>query len=242
MDFSNYNIGLGITGSFCTFAKARKEIQRLCDMGANVVPVFSFNAQTCDTRFGSAKDYVDGICEITGNEGIRTICAAEPIGPNNFLDIMVIAPCTGNTAAKLCNGITDTPVLMATKAHMRNGKPLVIAISTNDALGASFKNIGMLMNMKNIYFVPFGQDNCKSKPNSMIAKMELLPDTIEAALAGRFCRPRRNADQTEPGGGSDEKCRRRFIMQKIRASYCSGCFWQGRILWRKIRAFLPHRI
>ena len=131
---------------------------------------FSFNAQTCDTRFGSAKDYVDGICEITGNEGIRTICAAEPIGPNNFLDIMVIAPCTGNTAAKLCNGITDTPVLMATKAHMRNGKPLVIAISTNDALGASFKNIGMLMNMKNIYFVPFGQDNCKSKPNSMIAK------------------------------------------------------------------------
>ncbi|MFR8038234.1 flavoprotein [Clostridium fessum] len=108
-DFSNYNIGLGITGSFCTFAKTRKEIQRLCDMGANVVPVFSFNAQTCDTRFGSAKDYVDGICEITGNEGIRTICAAEPIGPNNFLDIMVIAPCTGNTAAKLCNGITDTP-------------------------------------------------------------------------------------------------------------------------------------
>ena len=173
MDFSNYNIGLGITGSFCTFAKARKEIQRLCDMGANVVPVFSFNAQTCDTRFGSAKDYVDGICEITGNEGIRTICAAEPIGPNNFLDIMVIAPCTG----------------MATKAHMRNGKPLVIAISTNDALGASFKNIGMLMNMKNIYFVPFGQDNCKSKPNSMIAKMELLPDTIEAALAGKQIQP-----------------------------------------------------
>ena len=189
MDFSNYNIGLGITGSFCTFAKARKEIQRLCDMGANVVPVFSFNAQTCDTRFGSAKDYVDGICEITGNEGIRTICAAEPIGPNNFLDIMVIAPCTGNTAAKLCNGITDTPVLMATKAHMRNGKALVIAISTNDALGASFKNIGMLMNMKNIYFVPFGQDNCKSKPNSMIAKMELLPDTIEAALAGKQIQP-----------------------------------------------------
>ena len=136
-----------------------------------------------------SEDYVDGICEITGNEGIRTICAAEPIGPNNFLDIMVIAPCTGNTAAKLCNGITDTPVLMATKAHMRNGKPLVIAISTNDALGASFKNIGMLMNMKNIYFVPFGQDNCKSKPNSMIAKMELLPDTIEAALAGKQIQP-----------------------------------------------------
>ena len=151
MDFDKYNIGFGITGSFCTFAKARKAVEHLCEMGANVIPIFSFNAQTCDTRFGSAKEYVEGICEITGNEGIRSICAAEPIGPNNFLDIMVIAPCTGNTAAKLTGGIVDTPVLMAAKAHLRNGKPLVIAISTNDALGAGFKNIGMLMNMKNIY-------------------------------------------------------------------------------------------
>ena len=189
MDFSKYNIGLGITGSFCTFARARKEIQRLKDMGANVIPIFSFNAQNCDTRFGSAKDFVEGICEITGNEGICTICAAEPIGPNNFLDIMVIAPCTGNTAAKLCNGITDTPVLMAAKAHMRNGKPLVISISTNDALGANFKNIGLLMNTKNIYFVPFGQDNHKSKPNSLIAKMDLLPETIEYALNGKQLQP-----------------------------------------------------
>ncbi len=189
MDFSKYNIGFGITGSFCTFAKARKEVEHLCDMGANVIPVFSFQAQKCDTRFGSAKEYVEGICEITGNEGIRTIPAAEPIGPNNFLDIMVIAPCTGNTAAKLCNGITDTPVLMAAKAHMRNGKPLVIAISTNDALGANFKNIGMLMNMKQIYFVPFGQDNHKSKPNSLVAKMELLPDTIEYALERKQIQP-----------------------------------------------------
>lgn len=189
MDFSKYNIGFGITGSFCTFAKARKEVEHLCDMGANVIPVFSFQAQKCDTRFGSAKEYVEGICEITGNEGIRTILAAEPIGPNNFLDIMVIAPCTGNTAAKLCNGIIDTPVLMAAKAHMRNGKPLVIAISTNDALGANFKNIGMLMNMKQIYFVPFGQDNHKSKPNSLVAKMELLPDTIEYALERKQIQP-----------------------------------------------------
>ena len=140
-------------------------------------------------KFISEKDYVEGICDITGNEGIRTICAAEPIGPNNFLDIMVIAPCTGNTAAKLCNGITDTPVLMAAKAHMRNGKPLVISISTNDALGANFKNIGMLMNTKNVYFVPFGQDNCKSKPNSLVAKMELLPETIEYALNGKQIQP-----------------------------------------------------
>ncbi len=189
MDFSNYNIGFGITGSFCTFAKARKEVTRLKEMGANVIPIFSFHAQSCDTRFGSAKEFVDGICDITGNEGIKTISQAEPIGPNNFLDIMVIAPCTGNSAAKLCNGITDTPVLMAAKAHMRNGKSLVVAISTNDALGVNFKNIGGLMNMKNIYFVPFGQDNYKSKPNSMIAKMELLPDTIEMALSGKQIQP-----------------------------------------------------
>ena len=189
MDFSKCNIGFGITGSFCMFSRARKEIQHLTELGANVIPIFSLNAQTCDTRFGSARDYVEGICNITGNEGIRTISDAEPIGPNNFLDIMVIAPCTGNTAAKLCNGITDTPVLMAAKAHMRNGKPLVISISTNDALGANFKNIGMLMNTKNVYFVPFGQDNCKSKPNSLVAKMELLPETIEYALNGKQIQP-----------------------------------------------------
>lgn len=189
MDFSNCNIGYGITGSFCTFAKTRKEVVRLTEMGANVIPIFSYQAQSCDTRFGSAKEFVEGICEITGNEGIKTMQQAEPIGPNNFLDIMVIAPCTGNSAAKLCNGITDTPVLMASKAHMRNGKPLVIAISTNDALGVNFKTIGGLMNMKNIYFVPFGQDNYKSKPNSMIAKMELLPDTIELAMRGKQIQP-----------------------------------------------------
>lgn len=189
MDFSNCNIGYGITGSFCTFAKTRKEIIRLTEMGANVIPIFSYQTQNCDTRFGNAREFVEGVCEITGNEGIKSIQQAEPIGPKNYLDIMVIAPCTGNSAAKLTNGITDTPVLMAAKAHMRNGKPLVIAISTNDALGVNFKTIGALMNMKNIYFVPFGQDNFKSKPNSMIAKMELLPETIEAAMCGRQIQP-----------------------------------------------------
>ena len=165
MDFSKCNIGLGITGSFCMFSRARKEIERLTELGANVIPIFSFNAQTCDTRFGSAKDYVEGICDITGNEGIRTICAAEPIGPNNFLDIMVIAPCTGNTAAKLCNGITDTPVLMAAKAHMRNGKPLVISISTNDALGANFKKYRYAYEYEKMCILfRLGRINCKSKP------------------------------------------------------------------------------
>jgi dipicolinate synthase subunit B len=189
MDFSNCNIGYGITGSFCTFSKAKKAVKTLVDMGANVIPIFSYQAQSCDTRFGSAKEFVDEICEITGNEGIRTMQQAEPIGPNNFLDIMVIAPCTGNSAAKMMNGITDTPVLMAAKAHMRNGKPLVIAISTNDALGINFKTIGALMNMKHIYFVPFGQDNYKSKPNSMIAKLDLLPKTIEEAMRDRQIQP-----------------------------------------------------
>jgi dipicolinate synthase subunit B len=189
MDFSNYNIGYGITGSFCTFAKARKAVEHLKELGANVVPIFSFHTQEIDTRFGSAKEFVDGICTISGNEGIRTIEQAEPIGPNNLLDVMVIAPCTGNTAAKLWNGIVDTPVLMAAKAHMRSGKPLVIAISTNDALGTNFKNIGALMNMKNVYFVPFEQDSYKSKPNSVVAELALLPDTIEAALAGKQLQP-----------------------------------------------------
>ena len=189
MDFSNYHIGYGITGSFCTFAESRKAVMRLKEMGAQITPVFSYQTQNTDTRFGSAKDFVKGICEITESEGIRTITEAEPIGPNNYLDVMVIAPCTGNTAAKLCAGIVDTPVLMAAKAHMRNGKPLVIAISTNDALGMNFKTIGQLMNMKNIYFVPFSQDNPKAKPNSMIANLNLLPDTIEQALRGKQIQP-----------------------------------------------------
>ena len=189
MDFSNCHIGYGITGSFCTFAQTRKAVVRLKEMGAQITPIFSYQTQKCDTRFGSAKDFVEGICNITESEGIKTIVQAEPIGPNAFLDVMVIAPCTGNTAAKLCAGIVDTPVLMAAKAHMRNGKPLVIAISTNDALGMNFKTIGQLLNMKNIYFVPFGQDNHKSKPNSMIANLDLLPDTIEFALKGKQLQP-----------------------------------------------------
>lgn len=189
MDFSNYHIGYGITGSFCTFAQTRKEVIHLKEMGAQITPIFSYQAQSCDTRFGSAKEFVDGICDITESEGIRTIVQAEPIGPNAFLDVMVIAPCTGNTAAKLCNGIVDSPVLMAAKAHMRNGKPLVIAISTNDALGINFKTIGKLMNMKNIYFVPFGQDDYKKKPNSMVAHLDMLPETIEMALRGKQIQP-----------------------------------------------------
>ena len=182
-------VGIAITGSFCTFDKITLVIEQLVEDGAHVIPIFSNNAQTLDTRFGQADEFVKQIEKITGHEAIRTIEGAEPIGPKGYLDVLVIAPCTGNTMAKLCNGITDTPVLMAAKAHLRNEKPLVISMSSNDALGMNLKNIGMLMNMKNIYFVPFGQDNYVKKPNSMIAHVELLGETIEEALKGKQIQP-----------------------------------------------------
>jgi dipicolinate synthase subunit B len=189
MELSGCNIGFAITGSFCTFDKILPQIKVLKDEGANVIPVYSFNARNLDTRFARAEDFADRVKEITGHEGLRTIQEAEPVGPKKLFDIMVIAPCTGNTAAKLCNGITDSPVLMAAKAHMRNNRPLVIAISTNDALGINFQNIGKLMIMKNIYFVPFGQDDCEKKPNSMVAHLDMLKDTIEVALSGKQIQP-----------------------------------------------------
>lgn len=189
MDLSSYTIGYGITGSFCTFEKTKIAVGELIKLGAAVVPIFSYNVQRMDTRFGGAKEFMEAVEEITGNHGIKTIQEAEPIGPKANLDVMVIAPCTGNTMAKLWNGITDSPVLMASKAHLRNQKPLVISISTNDAMGMNFKNIGNLMNTKNIYFVPFGQDDYKKKPASLIGDLKLLPDTINLAMEGRQIQP-----------------------------------------------------
>lgn len=189
MDLSSYTIGYGITGSFCTFEKTKIAVGELVKLGAAVVPIFSYNVQRMDTRFGGAKEFMEVVEEITGNHGIKTIQEAEPIGPKANLDVMVIAPCTGNTMAKLWNGITDSPVLMASKAHLRNQKPLVISISTNDAMGMNFKNIGNLMNTKNIYFVPFGQDDYKKKPASLIGDLKLLPDTIDLAMEGRQIQP-----------------------------------------------------
>ena len=182
-------VGFAITGSFCTYEKIKGVVRRLVEEDNRVVPIFSNMAQTVNCRFGNAKDFIIEIQEITGEKGIFTIQEAEPIGPKGFLDVLVIAPCTGNTMAKLCAGITDSPVLMAAKAHMRNDRPVVISMSTNDALGASFKNIGMLMNTKNIYFVPFGQDDYEKKPKSMIAHTELMEETIAAALEGRQLQP-----------------------------------------------------
>lgn len=189
MEKSNIKVGVAITGSFCTFSKIKAVISKMVTDGLEVQPIFSAQTAVCDNRFGNAKDFVEEVEKITGNKGIYSIAEAEPIGPKGYLDVLVIAPCTGNTLAKLCSGITDTPVLMAAKAHLRNGKPLVISISTNDALGMNFKNIGELMNMKNIYFVPFGQDDCVKKPTSMIAHTELIQETIQAALEGNQIQP-----------------------------------------------------
>lgn len=189
MEIKGKNVGIGITGSFCTFDKIETEIKKLVEDGANVFPIFSKNVQTIDSRFGDTQEFIKKISLITGNEPILTIEGAEPIGPSAYLDILLIAPCTGNTLAKLANGITDTSVLMAAKAHMRNGKPLVISISTNDALGINFKNIGALINLKNIFFVPFGQDNAFNKPTSMIAHTDLIINTLEKALDGEQIQP-----------------------------------------------------
>lgn len=189
MTLKGKHIGVAFTGSFCTYEKAFKELRKLVEEGAIVQTIFSDASQTLDSRFGKAKDFIEKAQEMTGQKPMMTIPEAEPIGPGSLLDALVLFPCTGNTIAKLANGITDTPALMAAKAHLRNNKPLLISISTNDALGMNMKNIGLLLNAKNIYFIPFGQDNPEKKPNSMIAHTELLIPALEAALEGRQYQP-----------------------------------------------------
>lgn len=181
-NFQGKSIGIGFTGSFCTYEKVFHALEELKQTGASLLPVFSDHAATIDSRFGNSQEFLTRARELTGKEPITTIPQAEPIGPKGLMDILVIAPCTGNTLSKLANGISDTPVLMAAKSHLRNNRPLVISLSTNDALGMNLKNIGILLNTKNIYFVPFGQDNFEAKPNSMTAFTELLPETIACAL------------------------------------------------------------
>ena len=178
-----------MTGSFCTFQQIFTELEQLAQTGASLYTIFSDNAHLTDSRFGKAETFLEKAKAITGREPITTIPDAEPIGPKALFDILLIAPCTGNTLSKLANGISDTPALMAAKAHLRNNRPLVISLSTNDALGMNLKNIGILLNTKNIYFVPFGQDNYRKKPNSMIAHTELIPQTIEQALLGKQIQP-----------------------------------------------------
>lgn len=189
MELVGKTIGVAMSGSFCTYENAFQELQKLVEAGAKVQTIFSEVAQTIDSRFGKAEEFVRRAEILTGRTPMLTIAETEPIGPKSLLDLLIILPCTGNTIAKLANGITDTPVLMAAKAHLRNEKPLLLSISTNDALGMNMKNIGLLLNAKHVYFVPFGQDNPEKKPNSMIAHTELLCEAAEAALDGKQYQP-----------------------------------------------------
>lgn len=189
MELKNRKIGIAFTGSFCTFEDAFVQLEKLTGEGADVYPIFSFSAQSIDSRFGNSESFIRRAEEICDKKVITTIPTAEPIGPKGYLDALAVLPCTGNTIAKLANGISDTPVLMAAKAHLRNEKPLILSVSTNDALSMNLKNIGLLMNTKNVYFVPFGQDNPDQKPNSMIAHTDLLVPTLKRALEHKQLQP-----------------------------------------------------
>lgn len=189
MSLNNKKIGFAFTGSFCTYENTFPQVKNLVDQGAEVQTIFSQSSSSIDSRFGRAEDFLEQAEELTGKQPILTIYDAEPIGPKSLLDLLVIFPCTGNTLAKLANGITDSPVLMAAKAHLRNEKPLVLGISTNDGLSMNMKNIGLLLNAKNVYFVPFGQDDAKKKPNSLVAHPRELEETIKKALLGKQIQP-----------------------------------------------------
>lgn len=182
-------IGYALTGSFCTFAKTIEQMKALVDAGYDVTPIMSFNARTLDTRFGRAEDFVWEIETLCKKDVIATIQEAEPIGPKKMFDCLVVAPCTGNTLAKLANSITDTPVTMAVKSHLRGSRPVVIAVSTNDALSGCAKNIGTLFNLKNYYFVPVHEDSPDKKPTSLVARFELIPETVRLALEGIQIQP-----------------------------------------------------
>lgn len=183
------SIGFAMTGSFCTFERVLKQMEALVRRGYEVVPVLSFNAGMLDTRFMTAEHLRARIVEITGNEPIDTLAGAEPIGPKKMTDVFLIAPATGNSLAKLAGGIYDTPALLGAKSHLRNDRPLVLAVSTNDGLGAAAQNIGRLLNVRNIYFVPFGQDDPVKKPRSLAADFSQIPRTIAAALSGVQMQP-----------------------------------------------------
>lgn len=186
---SEKTIGFCMTGSFCTFSRVVKAVAALAETGANIIPIMSDSAYSTDTRFGTCESFNKMLTDITGNDIIKSKTEAEPIGPKGLLDLLIIAPCTGNTLAKLACGIADTPVTLAAKAHLRNQRPVLLAVSTNDGLSSAAKNIGMLLNCKNIYFVPFGQDDCIQKPNSLVADMEKITDAAALALEGKQIQP-----------------------------------------------------
>ena len=181
-------IGFALCGSFCTFRKAVDSLKLLSER-YDIIPIFSPASCTTDSRFGTAESWRREVEDICGRPPLSTLSEVEPIGPKKLLDLLVIAPCTGNTVGKLANGIADTSVTLACKAHLRNARPVVLAISTNDGLAANAENIGTLLNRKHYYFVPFGQDSPHGKPFSLVADMSLLPQTVEVALEGQQLQP-----------------------------------------------------
>ena len=182
-------IGFAMCGSFCTFSKAIEQMENLIQSGYEIIPIMSFNAYSTDTRFGKANDICEKIQNLCKRDIIHTIKDAEPIGPEKLTDVMIVAPCTGNTLAKLANAVTDTPVTMAVKSHLRQQKPVLLSIATNDALGASAQNIGKLMNTRHYYFVPFRQDNPLQKPNSLVSDFSLIPSALSSAVQNRQMQP-----------------------------------------------------
>lgn len=182
-------LGLAVTGSFCTFHNLLIALKTIVDAGHDVTPIFSYNVVDFDTRFFKAKDFEEEIVRLTGKRPIKTIVEAEPMGNKKGVDLVLVAPCTGNTLSKIAHGITDTPVTMAVKATLRNNKPVVLSVSSNDALGANARNIGTLLNTRNLFFVPFGQDAPLGKPNSLIADTSLILPTCTLALEGKQIQP-----------------------------------------------------
>ena len=182
------NIGFAMCGSFCTYAQVFP-VMELLSRDYRITPIFSNAAYTIDSRFGTATEHILNAAEITGMSPLHTVEAAEPIGPKKLLDALIIAPCTGNTLAKLAHSIADGPVTMAVKSHLRNGRPVIVAVSTNDGLAGAAENIGKLMARKHYYFVPFGQDDAFGKPTSLVADFTKIPQTLVAALEGRQIQP-----------------------------------------------------
>ncbi len=182
-------IGFCLSGSFCTFERAYTQVRHLLAQGHEVTPILSFHAAATDTRFGRADEWLRKLEQTTGKTALTTLTAVEPIGPKGYFDVLVVAPCTGTTLGKLANGISDTPVTLAVKSHLRRSRPVVIAVSTNDALGASFRSIALLKNVKHLYFVPMAQDDVVNKPNSLVADFTRLEDTIACALEGLQLQP-----------------------------------------------------
>lgn len=189
MDLSSKTIGFAMTGSFCTFRRVLKELEALAETGAVIIPIMSRNAYETDTRFGTSEFFREEVVRICKNPILHTVRETEPIGPKGYLDLLIIAPATGNTLAKLAAGIADSSVTMAAKAHLRNQKPVLVAVSTNDGLSGAAKNIGTLLNRRDYFFVPFGQDDCEKKPRSLVSDMTKILPAAEAALERQQLQP-----------------------------------------------------